>query len=290
MKRILLYFKEYENPSLKLADVLSISAESINVHHFPDGESLIRLPERLPSDCIICRSLFRPNEKLIELLLAARAARELCAGEITLVAPYLCYMRQDMAFHPGEAISQKIIGQLLAELFDAVITVDAHLHRISSLSQVMPGCRAVNLSASRVLSDVLMGRRDKPILLGPDEESLQWVKTIAENSALEYGVCKKKRLGDRDVKIILPNLDFSEKTVVIVDDIISTGKTVSEVSNILRSEGANKIECLITHPIFAEGAINLLKKNGIDKIISTDSIPHETNEIELAPVLASAFQ
>ncbi len=103
------------------------------LHHFPDGESLIRLPPSLPEHVIVCRSLNQPNDKLIELLLCATTARELGAKRLTLVAPYLSYMRQDIANQPGEAVSQRIVGKLLAELFDDVLTVDPHLHRISSL-------------------------------------------------------------------------------------------------------------------------------------------------------------
>ncbi|MCZ4328253.1 ribose-phosphate pyrophosphokinase-like domain-containing protein, partial [Brachybacterium paraconglomeratum] len=84
------------------------------------------------------RSLDQPNEKLVELLLAARTARTLGAPHLTLVAPYLPYMRQDIAFSPGEAVSQRIVGPFLASLVDAVITVDPHLHRVASLRDVVP--------------------------------------------------------------------------------------------------------------------------------------------------------
>ena len=115
---MLLSFKDYEKQSRALAQVLDIPCKIIQSHRFPDGESKLTLPSTLPDHVLICRSLDRPNEKLVELLLAAKTARTLGAKKLTLVAPYLCYMRQDIAFHPGEAVSQSIIGHFLPGDFE----------------------------------------------------------------------------------------------------------------------------------------------------------------------------
>lgn len=286
MERTLLYFEEYKVPSLRLAGILSVEAFAVRVHHFPDGESLVRLPERLPRHVMICRSLFTPNEKLVELMFAAKAVREVGVERLTLIAPYLCYMRQDKAFHAGEAVSQRIIGDFLSGLFDCVVTVDAHLHRVHSLEAVMPGIQAVNLSAAGPVSEYLVSAQERPLLLGPDEESLQWVRQIADRCFLDYDVCRKVRKGDRDVEVLLPDLNDSVKRVVIVDDILSTGRTVAAVAGLLRKRGVPRVDCLVTHAVFAEGARYLLEKDGVNDIISTDSIPHETNKIQLAPVIA----
>ncbi|RKZ56276.1 MAG: phosphoribosylpyrophosphate synthetase, partial [Gammaproteobacteria bacterium] len=124
---MILSFDDYETQSRKLAAALDIPCHTIQHHRFPDGESKLTLPDKLPQHVLICYSLDQPNEKLVKLLLAAKTARELGARKLTLIAPYLCYMRQDIAFHPGEAISQPIIGNFLTRLFDNVITVDTHL-------------------------------------------------------------------------------------------------------------------------------------------------------------------
>ena len=124
---LLLGFEDYREPGRRLADELGADYREVEVHRFPDGEHRITLPiglpASLPEHVVVCRSLFEPNAKLIDLFLLSATARELGAGRLTLVAPYLCYMRQDKAFHPGEAVSQRIIGRLLAEHFDALITV-----------------------------------------------------------------------------------------------------------------------------------------------------------------------
>ncbi len=286
---MLLYFEEYERPSQRIAERISVKSRVINVHHFPDGESLVRLPEELPRDVIITRSLFSPNEKLVELLFAARHARKLGAKRITLVAPYLCYMRQDKSFHPGEAVSQKVIGGFLSNLFDSVVTVDAHLHRVSSLDSVMPGIEAVNLTAAGPVADYLASMKDKPLLLGPDEESLQWVKRIGQMCSLDYMVCRKVRRGDRDVEVELPEFSREYDTVVIVDDILSTGRTIAVAAGLLKKRGIPRIVCLVTHPVFAPGASRLLEKSGVEQVVSTDTIPHESNRISVADVIANCL-
>ena len=132
---IILGFAESRRLARDLSALLALECGEIAVHRFPDGESRVRVPTPLPEHVIICLSLDHPDQKLIELLLAANAARDNGAITLTLVAPYLCYMRQDKAFHAGEAVSQQSIGALLGSLFDAVITVDPHLHRIERLDQ-----------------------------------------------------------------------------------------------------------------------------------------------------------
>ena len=176
---LLLGFPDYADPARNLAAAAGLDYAEIAVHRFPDGESRIRLPAQLPGRVVICRSLYQPNHKLIELALAAATARELGAKHLTLAAPYLCYMRQDKAFHPGEAVSQRVVGKFLASHFDALITVDPHLHRVSRLGDAMPARSAVALAATDAMAAYLDGRLDNPLLIGPDAESRQWVAAIS---------------------------------------------------------------------------------------------------------------
>ncbi len=287
MESMLLYFSEYREQALRLASSLGLESSEVHVHGFPDGESLVRLPVDLPRRVLVCRSLFRPNSKLVELMLAARVARQAGVERIGLVAPYLCYMRQDRAFHPGEAVSQQIIGQFLASLFDCIVTVDAHLHRVHSIEDVFPGIESANLSAAGPVAEYLSAiPGSRPLLLGPDEESGQWVSQVARMCSLDYAVCTKERRGDRDVEVSLPPIGSSVDRVVIVDDILSTGKTVAVVAGLLKEKGIAMVECLVTHAVFAPGARELLEENGVEQVVSTDSIPHDTNRIQLAPVIA----
>ena len=155
---LLLCFDDELPLARQIADAAGFSLACIDRHVFPDGELKLRLPEQLPARVVLLRSLHDPNTKLVELMLAARTARALGASDLTLVAPYLAYMRQDMAFAPGEAVSQKIIGRYLAELFDAVITVDPHLHRVATLQEAIPTRRALALTAAPLLADFVFGQ------------------------------------------------------------------------------------------------------------------------------------
>ncbi|MDD2760607.1 MAG: ribose-phosphate diphosphokinase, partial [Methylomonas sp.] len=224
----------------------------------------------------------------IELLLFAKTARELGVRRITLIAPYLCYMRQDIANRPGEAVSQRIVGQLLAEAFDDVITVDPHLHRISRLEQAIPLANAISLTAGGVIGAFLQKRLNKAILLGPDSESEQWVSGIARNIGFRYGVANKIRSGDLSVEIALPDMDFEHQDVVIVDDMASTGRTMAKTIGLLRHAGAAAVYAAVTHPLFCGDAEALMHSAGVKEIWSTDSIEHATSCIRLDALLSSA--
>lgn len=287
---LLLGFPEYRIQTERLAAHLRCECYIIEVHHFPDGESKIAVPiTELPSTVIICRSLDHPNDKLVELLLTSATLRDLGVKKLILVAPYLCYMRQDKAFHPGEAVSQKVIGRFLAELFDEVITVDPHLHRIHYLNEAIPAMRAVSVSAASVMGNFLTSKTDNPFLLGPDQESEQWVAAIAHQDNLEFGVAQKNRFDDETVQVILPDVDVQHREVVLVDDMVSTGHTLCEAAKKLQDLGVKKIHCLITHALLLGDAVDQLKRAGIDQIWSTDSIGHPTNVISLAELLSKAI-
>ena len=286
---MLLGFSDYAGPGRALSNALKLEFAEIDVHRFPDGESKLTLPPQLPAHVVICRSLDRPNDKLIELLLAAKTARQLGARRLSLVAPYLCYLRQDMAFAPGEAVSQKIIGEFLATLFDDVITVDPHLHRVHELAEAVPTRHSLALSAAPAMSSLLRSQ-PQALLMGPDSESRQWVQDIAERSGLDYAVASKTRLGDRQVRISLPATSLHERNVVLVDDVISSGETLAIAAQQCLQQGAREVNVLVTHPLFAVGAEQRLHQVGVKNIWSSDSIPHATNAISLTAILATAVR
>jgi ribose-phosphate pyrophosphokinase len=286
---MLLGFPDYREPARRLANTAGLDYADIEVHHFPDGESRLRLPPSLPARVILCRSLDRPNHKLVELELAAATALRLGAQQLTLVAPYLCYMRQDIAFRGGEAVSQRVIGELLARHFDTLITVDPHLHRTRQLGDAVPVRRAVALSAAPAMAAYLARRADNPLLIGPDEESEQWVRAIATPAQLEYCVAHKQRLGDREVHIRLPDVAVNGRHVVLVDDIVSTGHTLATTARQLASAKPASLSVLVSHALFAGDALEELRASGVDDICSTDSVPHKTNRVRLDGLLAEAL-
>lgn len=288
---LLLHFDDETDEALRLACAAGLRAAPIERHRFPDDELRLRLPVRLPERTVLYRSLHRPNEKLLELLLVARSAGRSGARHLTLVAPYLAYMRQDKAFRPGEAVSQRIVGEFLAGLFDGVVTVDPHLHRIASLAEAIPVPHAVALSGAGLLADVAVARRGRPLLVGPDAESRQWVDAAAQRHGLDSIVCAKLRHDDRHVDIALPGgVDVGGRAVVILDDVASSGRTLARTAECLRAAGAATVDVAVTHALFVGDALDVIRAAGVDEVWSTDCIPHASNAVHVAPLLAEALR
>lgn len=288
---LLLHFDDEADEALRLARAVGLRAAPIERHRFPDDELRLRLPAVLPERVVLYRSLHRPNEKLLELLLVARSAGHSGARHLTLVAPYLAYMRQDKAFRPGEAVSQRIVGEFLAGLFDGVITVDPHLHRIGSLAEAIPVPHAIALSGAGLLADVAVAHRGRPLLVGPDAESRQWVDAAAQRHELDSVVCAKIRHDDRRVDIALPEgIDLAGRAVVILDDVASSGHTLARTAERLRAAGAASVDVAVTHALFAGDAIEVIHAAGVDEVWSTDCIAHPSNAVHVAPLLAEALR
>ena len=285
----MLGFPECAVPAANVATAAGLDFAEIQIHRFPDGESRIGLPDTVAEHVFIYRSLDQPNEKLVELVLAAAAARELGAVQVGLVAPYLCYMRQDKAFHPGEAVSQRIIGNLLAAYFDEVVTVDPHLHRVERLEDALPVKNALALAATDAMANYLEEHLQNPILIGPDQESEQWVAAIAQRNKLEFYVARKQRFGDSEVKVSLPEADYRGRHVVLVDDMVSTGQTLVATSHQLGSRQPASITAMVTHALFVNDALARITAAGVDEIWSCDTILHATNRITLTDSLARAL-
>lgn len=279
-------FDDYRQQAKTLAEAMQANYQEVCRHTFPDGESLVQVPTELPAHVVLVRSLDQPNSKIIELLFCAAALRKHGAERITLVAPYLCYMRQDAENRPGEAISQQVIGKLLAENFDDVITVDPHLHRVSKLEQVIPIHNAIAISASGPIGQFLSNKLKKGILVGPDSESEQWVKEIASKTGFLYMIAAKTRTGDKQVDICIPEQNYNDQNIILIDDMASTGRTVAHAAEKLFQAGARQVDVVVTHPLFCADAEQYIKQSGVTNIWSTNSITHPTNVISLTGLLA----
>jgi len=284
-------FEDAAEPARRLAGALDIPCCPVAVHRFPDGESLVRVPAPLDvNTAILYRSLDHPNDKIVELLLAASALRENGADRVGLVAPYLGYMRQDKAFNPGEAVSQRVIGSMLARHFDAVVTVDPHLHRIGRLGDVMPGARALSLTAAPALAGAI-DPSTAPVLVGPDSESRQWVEAIAEPQGLDVLVGEKRRDGDREVEISIPGIErVRGRRAILVDDVISSGATLAVASRLLVEAGARGVEALATHCLASPEDLENLESAGIVSVRATDTVASAAASIPIAPTLAEGIR
>lgn len=282
-------FAESAGPARELAQELDVPLHLIKVRHFPDGESLVRVDPAAGTALLYC-SLDNANAKMVELLLAASALGDNGAERLILVAPYLAYMRQDMAFQRGEAVSQKVIGALLAANFDGVITLDPHLHRVHDLAEAIPGIEAVSLSAAPALASAL-DDMDNPVLIGPDGESRQWVEAIACPRHLDILIGQKRREGDREVEITIPAIHtVAGRPVVLVDDVISSGATLIAAGRLALEAGAAGVEALASHCLATPDDLERMRLAGIARIRSTQSVAGPTAYISIATLLAGEIR
>ena len=292
MTQMLLSFSSWDGDAPgRLAAELKLDHFELSRHRFPDGEILVKGPEKAAQTAILYCSLFQPNEKLIALMLAADALRRAGAERIVLVAPYMSYMRQDIAFEPGQSVSQEAVGKYIAGLFDRVLTVDAHLHRTPDIGMVFPGIEAENLIAAETIADYAAskGLGEDTLVVGPDRESQQWVERVASRLGGTALVGEKTRYSDRRVEIAFPSGDISDRNILLVDDIVSSGGTVMKAAEKLKTLGAGHVTLAVTHALFPHEMGEALRKAGIDTVWATDSARHEASCIALAPLLAASL-
>lgn len=263
----------------------------LEVRSFPDGEAYVRHESDVAGrNVVLVCTLDRPDAKFLPLVFAAAAARSLGAASVGLAAPYLAYMRQDRAFHPGEAVTSEIFAKTLSPHIDWLVTVDPHLHRRTSLGEIY-SVPALALHAAPMLSDWIAANVPQPILIGPDSESEQWVAAVARGAGAPHIVLEKVRRGDRDVSVSVPDVErWRDHTPVLVDDIISTARTMIETVGHLQSAGMKAPVCIAVHAVFADGAYDALKRTGVAQIATTNTIAHETNGIDAAELVADGVR
>jgi ribose-phosphate pyrophosphokinase len=271
-----------------IARRLGVPFSPLLTQRFPDGELKIKFSVPLGKrHIILVQTLHPPNEELMELVFAIHTAKELGA-KVTAVVPYMAYLRQDRRFHPGECKSNSIAAGLLSAA-DCVVTIDPHLHRVKHLKEIFHK-PVITLSANSLIATFIKKHYHKEIIIGPDEESYQWANRIAEQVKAHAVVLKKKRFGSRKVSIkIKGDVDIKGKTVVIVDDIISSGHTMMETIKECRRLGAKRVICITVHGIFAEDALRKIRKLGAT-VHATNTVQNDVADIDVAGIIADSLR
>lgn len=269
---------------------LMAAAGRVDWRHFPDGESLVALDGAcVGRDVIVVATLRNPDSLALPLLFAARTARELGARSVGLVAPYLGYMRQDARFHAGESVSSSHFADFLSWTFDWLVTVDPHLHRHRDLVGLFQ-IPVEAVSCVPLAADWIRARVAEPVLIGPDDESVQWLEPLAKHLGARVVVFAKERRGDRDVRVSAPDApDLEGCTPVLFDDIVSTGNTMIQTIVRLRDAGACAPICVAVHGLFVDDAELWIRAAGAAAIATANTIEHPTNAIDVAPALLEAI-
>lgn len=282
-----------------LAQSLAAKVLPLEHRHFPDGEHYFNLPAEVNGeDVVVLCHLHQPNDKAMGLLFMASHLKEMGAKRVGLVSPYLAYMRQDIRFQPGECLTSKYFARLISQHFDYLVTIDPHLHRYHHLNEIY-SIPTRTLHATRIIGEYLhtIGQQlseqnpaQKVLVVGPDEESEQWAKTVASAAGCEHLVLTKTRRGDRDVAIHIPDVEqYRQHLPVMVDDIISTGRTMLRTAEQLQQQGLNAPLCIGVHAVFADGAEQEMRAGPIADIRTCNCIPHPTNSIDIGYLITPAI-
>ena len=290
MKPLLFVLEAAHDLADSLLQQAGFDSGEIERRQFPDGESYVRLLTPVDGrDVVLLCSLDRPDAKTLPLLFAADVARTQGARSVGLAAPYLAYMRQDKAFKPGEAVTSVTYSDLLSRHFDWLVTVDPHLHRYPRLDTIY-SIPAIAASAVAPIAEWITKNVERPFLIGPDIESEQWVEKIARLAAAPCTVFHKTRQGDREVSIEGTKVPIpAGATPVIVDDIASSARTMIEAVRMLKAKGTQAPLCIAVHALFAGDAFPKLLEAGPAIVVSTNTVVHGSNTIDVSAVIAEAI-
>lgn len=287
MKPIIFLLSDQKELAEAITKECGYERGDLTIHLFPDEEICVRINSSVKNRrVILLLSLDKPNDKLSSLLFVAATLRELGAQEIGLIAPYLAYMRQDKQFNPGEGISAKYFASFLSNTVDSLVTIDPHLHRFHALNEIYT-IPATVLHASEAIANWIKQHVENPLLIGPDQESQQWVTDIAQRIGAPLTVLEKQRTGDHSVSVSIPHIaQYKNHTPILIDDIISTARTmietVKQVNTILKQPPI----CIGVHALFVGDAYEALLKAGVDKVVTCNTIRHPSNAIDINGIIA----
>lgn len=288
MAGLLIALPGCEDHTARLAAATGLPIASTVIRTFPDQEVYVRIDSDVKGrDVVLVGSLDKPAEKFLMVAFLASTARDLGAARVGLVAPYLAFMRQDIRFHPGEGVTSQYFARLLSGAVDWLITVDPHLHRWASLDALYSIPTRVVRSAEAIAAWIER-HVERPVLVGPDAESHQWVAAVAAACRAPFTVLEKTRRGDRDVSVAGSLEALGDRTPVVIDDIISTGRTMLEATRQVRAAGAAPAICIGIHAVFADAVAQDLLAAGASQVITCNTITHSSNAICVGSAIARA--
>lgn len=276
-----------------IARKVGLNASEAEIKRFPDGEKYLRVDDDVAGqDVVIVQSIHHTSDDLLfEYFLLCDTIRGLGARRIIGVLPYFAYARQDSQFKPGEAVSFRTVAKLIEDVGTSeLFSVDMHQHRVGRVSDVF-NIPVHNLTAAPLLAEYVRSNTslERPVVIGPDEESEQWALAAANAIGADHDVLEKKRLTPEKVQIFTRSLAVQGRDVLLIDDIISTGDTIVTATKMLKEQGARRVIIACTHPILAYDALARIYATGAEIVVGTDTVPSPISHVSVAPLIADAM-
>lgn len=256
----------------------------LETRKFPDGERYIRIGGEIDSKALVVQSTGYPQDQnLLELFLILKTLKSLDVEDIKVVIPYFGYGRQEKRFKSGEAISAQIIAELLESSgASEIFSINLHEDGLCDLFDIP----AHNLSAMPLIAEYIGENYNDPLIVAPDKGALGFASEIAEILGCDCDHLEKTRLSPERVETKPKNMDVKGREAMIIDDIISTGGTIVNASQILHQHGASKVVVSCVHPVLVEDALLKIFASGADDVIATDTLQSDVSTISVAPLIA----
>lgn len=264
-----------KNLAQRVCDEVGIELGRARTSLFPDGEVFVKLDDDVRGrDCYVVISTCEPvNDNLMELLVFCDCLRRASAKRVTMVMPYYGYGRQDRKDEGRVPITAKLVANLItAARADRVLAMDLHAAQIQGFFDIPVD----HLSATPVFFDYFMSIREQLgdlCLVSPDVGNVKVAESMANLLDADLAIINKRRLTGDSVKVGNLIGDVTNKTVLMFDDMISTGGTVVEAARLVMDEGAKDVVCAATHAVLAGPAMQKLGDSPISKVVVTDTIP-----------------
>lgn len=275
MKRVKIFSGTSNRPlAEKIAKDLNLTLSNLEVFVFPDGEKRVRVLDKvLDEDVIIVQSASNPtDENYMQLFFTIDALKRNGAKSITAVVPYFGYQRQDHIFREGENVSVKVIAGFLEKVgVNELIAVDLHSIKIKEAFNIP----IAHLSALSIFAKTIKekGWDKDSVLISPDMGGVRRIKILSEMLGnIPFAVIEK----NRDLATGVVTADKIEgkisKRAIVVDDMISSGGTISIAAELLKKNGVEEIIVFATHPVFSKEAPKVLQESDVKSVYVTDTI------------------
>jgi ribose-phosphate pyrophosphokinase len=286
------------NPDLaaRISELLGVPLTDPRLRRFPDGEINVKIEDSMRGhDVFVIQPTSPPvNEHLMELFIILDALRRASAGRVTAVVPYYGYARKERKTQPREPISAKLVANFITLAgADRLLLLDLHAEAIEGFFDVPTD----HLSPHRIIADHLRTLGLQRItVVAPDAGGGRRAEAVANQLGAPIAFGYKRRASDEEVEMIAVSGDVKDRDCVVVEDIITTGGTISKLAKALRNQGANKVLIAATHPVLTGDAVQRLKNADVEVVIVTDSVPISPEKLgppltvlSVAPLLAEAI-